>query len=200
MLACSTSGVGLIRTLHGSSPTGTVGVIRKGSTRVPSIFVRRGPDTSARRPVGRRYRPWGQPDRTTLEWAIRNPDLRLRGTPGTRQPGILEIRCTGPRRHDPSQQGDHSYPQYPQDKSGRRALLELREVPAGRFHRDRADRANICLNRRDVAFESARRTVIHRLLRCPAHTEGGVVVRSPFSAFRDFSTENSTYVDNLNGA
>jgi hypothetical protein len=51
-----------------------------------------------------------------------------------------------------------------------------------------------------VAFESARRTVIHRLLRCPAHTEGGVVVRSSFSAFRDFSTENSTYVDNLNGA
>jgi len=150
------------------------------------FFVRRGPDTSARRPVGRRYRPWGQPDRTTLEWAIRNPDLRLRGTPGTRQPGILEIRCTGPRRHDPSQQGDHSYPQYPQGRSGRRALLELREVPAGRFHRDRADRANICLNRRDVAFESARRTVIHRLLRCPAHTEGGVVVGSPFFAFRDF--------------
>jgi len=41
--------------------------------------------------------------------------------------------------------------------------------------------------------------VIHRLLRCPAHTEGGVVVRPPFFAFNTLSTENFASVDNSNG-
>ena len=112
---------------------------------------------------------------------------------------VPQTRCTGPRLHGPSRCGDHSCPQYPQGWAGRRALQELREVPAGRALRDRADRANIYLNRRDVPFESARRVVIHRLLRCPAHTGGGVVVRPPFFAFGDLSTDDSTSVDNLNG-
>jgi hypothetical protein len=167
---------------------------------VPSIFVRHGPGTSARRPLGRRNRPGGRPERTTLEWAIRNPDLRLRGTPGTRQPpnpsGLLyRPTATLPRLVD-----SPGCPQYPQGRPGRRAIQELRKVRAGRANRDRADYANISLSRRDMPVQPVRCVVIHRLLRCPAHTEGGVVVRRRFYAFDTLSTENFASVNNLNGA
>ena len=50
-----------------------------------------------------------------------------------------------------------------------------------------------------MPIQPVRCVVIHRLLRCPAHTEGGVVVRPPFSAFNTLSTEKITSVDNSNG-
>jgi len=167
---------------------------------VPSIFVRNGPGTPARRPFGRRNRPHGQSDRITLEWMIRYPDLRLRGTPGTRQPRIPQTRYTGPQDHESTRWEDHIYPQYPQVDLDNRARPGLREPPAVPDRRHRADRANICLNRRDALFKLSQREVIHRLLRCPAHTEGGVVAGPSFSAFTDLSTDNSTIVENLNGA
>jgi len=72
---------------------------------VPSIFVRRGSGTSARRPVGRRTRPGGRSDRITLEWTIRNPDLRLRGTPGTCQPPFHQPGRGAPEQVDHGRSG-----------------------------------------------------------------------------------------------
>ena len=51
-----------------------------------------------------------------------------------------------------------------------------------------------------MPVQPVRCVVIHRLLRCPAHTEGGVVIRPSFSAFDTLSTENFASVNNLNGA
>jgi hypothetical protein len=107
------------------------------------------------------------------------------------------LRSAGIARPRPI--GVHDCPQYPQDESCRRALQTLREAREGPDGRHRDDRANVYLSRRDRHQKTSWRTVIHRLLRCPAHTKGGVVVRPPFSAFDDLSTEDSTSVDNLNG-
>ena len=157
------------------------------------------PISSTRRPDDRRSRLECRPDRTTRLGAVHDPTYRLRGTLGTRQPVVRR-----PSGRDILPSGRHGSrwvgcPQYPQGQAADRTGRPRHGTGWDRRSPNRADRTKVGLNRRDVHRELIRRAVVHRLLRCPAHTQGGVGLVRPFSTFADLSTAGSTPVDNPNG-
>jgi len=161
-----------------------------GAPSWPSIFVHRGLDASTRRPDSQRSRLG----------AVHDPTLRLRGTLGTRQPAVRH-----PSGRDILPSGRHGSrwvgcPQYPQGRVAECTVRPRHGTGWDRRSPNRADRAKVGLNRRDVHRELIRRAVVHRLLRCPAHTQGGVGLVRPFSTFADLSTAGSTPVEKMIGA
>jgi len=170
MLAGTTTGIGLVGPLHQCSPVGTVGVIRKGSAQVPSIRVGRGASAPTRPPLGRRDRLGCRSDRTLRKWEqseTRTSGYGCHWACANRQPCVQRKVLSVVRRHPRSFfTVVHSFHR----PTPRSAAFIWWQRPS--CHAETSQSCFVTkggLNRYNVGLYLTLRTVIHRLLRCPAH-------------------------------
>ena len=170
MLTGTTTGVGLVGPLHQWSPAGTVGVIRKGSARVPSIRVGRGAGAPTHPPLGRRDRLGCRSDRTLQKWE--QSETRTSGYGCHRACANRWSRAQQKvplvvRRHPCSLfTVVHSFHR-PTPRST--AFIWWQRPSCYEETSQSQSVTKEGLIRQDVGSYRILRIVIHRLLRCPAH-------------------------------